>query len=288
MDPGPVRDLLTVALGVLTGALSGMFGVGGAVISTPGIRALGASAIVAVGTTLPSIIPGAASGTARYLREHLIDWRIVTWTAPAGVVASVVGSLLSRVIPGEGHLLMLLTAALLGWSALRTYRSGPAPASAAGGASDPTATAAAAGPVAAAPTDAPTALAPAPADARPAPYVAVGIVAGLLSGLLGVGGGIVMVPGFTQVGKMGIKPAIATSLACVAIFSIPGTVTHAMLGDIDWRFALLLAAGVIPGARVGATLAIRTSDRRLRLVVAGFLGLTSVIYAGGELAALLD
>jgi hypothetical protein len=117
--------------------------------------------------------------------------------------------------------------------------------------------------------------------------VAVGIVAGLLSGLLGVGGGIVMVPGFTQVGKMGIKAAIATSLACVAIFSIPGTITHALLGDIDWRFALLLAVGVIPGARVGATLAIRTSDRRMRLVVAVFLGLTSLIYAGGELNALL-
>jgi uncharacterized membrane protein YfcA len=288
-----VRDVLTVALGVLTGALSGMFGVGGAVISTPGIRALGASALVAVGTTLPSIIPGAASGTARYLREHLIDWRIVTWAAPAGVVASVVGSLLSRVIPGEGHVLMLLTAALLGWSALRTYRSGPTPmtptsmAPATDGPSDPTASAVATGP-GAPPTDAPTAApSTAPADARPAPYVAVGIVAGLLSGLLGVGGGIVMVPGFTQVGKMGIKAAIATSLACVAIFSIPGTITHALLGDIDWRFALLLAAGVIPGARVGAALAIRTSDRRMRLVVAGFLGLTSVIYAGGELNALI-
>jgi uncharacterized membrane protein YfcA len=278
MDPGPVRDVLTVALGVLTGALSGMFGVGGAVISTPGIRALGASALVAVGTTLPSIIPGAASGTARYLREHLIDWRIVWWTAPAGIVASVIGSLLSRVVPGEGHLLMLLTAALLGWSALRTYRSGPAPAPETE--ADP-------GPAEPHVADPPAQPAAAPPDARPAPYVAVGVVAGLLSGLLGVGGGIVMVPGFTQVGKMGIKAAIATSLACVALFAIPGTITHALLGDIDWRFALLLAAGVIPGARVGATLAIRTSDKRMRLVVAAFLGLTSVIYAAGELNALV-
>jgi hypothetical protein len=278
MDPGPVRDVLTVALGVLTGALSGMFGVGGAVISTPGIRALGASALVAVGTTLPSIIPGAASGTARYLREHLIDWRIVWWAAPAGIVASVLGSLLSRVVPGDGHLLMLLTAALLAWSALRTYRSDPAPAPA-----PVSETSTGAGGGEPAPADPPAA----PPDARPAPYVAVGIVAGLLSGLLGVGGGIVMVPGFTQVGKMGLKAAIATSLACVAIFAIPGTITHALLGDIDWRFALLLAAGVIPGARVGATLAIRTSDKRMRVVVAAFLGLTSVIYAGGELHALL-
>jgi uncharacterized membrane protein YfcA len=290
MDPGPVRDLLTVALGVLTGALSGLFGVGGAVISTPGIRALGATALVAVGTTLPSIIPGAASGTARYLREHLIDWRVVRWTAPAGIVASVFGSLLSRVVPGEGHLLMLLTAALLGWSAVRTYRSPPeaGPVEAAAPGADPAAVDADADPAADVAVTGGNVPPPetAPADARPGPYVAVGIVAGLLSGLLGVGGGIVMVPGFTQVGKMGIKAAIATSLACVALFAIPGTITHALLGDIDWRFALLLAAGVIPGARLGATLAIRASDRRMRTIVAAFLGLTSIIYASGEVAAL--
>ena len=79
MDPGPLRDGLTVLLGGLTDALSGLFGVGGAVISTPGIRALGASAVVAVGTTLPSIIPGAASGALRYRREGLIDVRSVAW-----------------------------------------------------------------------------------------------------------------------------------------------------------------------------------------------------------------
>ena len=121
MDPGPLRDALTILTGVATGTMSGLFGVGGAVISTPAIRALGASAAVAVGTTLPSIIPGAASGTARYMREGLIDGRVVRWTAPAGIVAAVLGSWLSKIVPGEGHLLMLMTAALLGFSAWRMY-----------------------------------------------------------------------------------------------------------------------------------------------------------------------
>jgi uncharacterized membrane protein YfcA len=57
VDPGPLRDALTVLAGVATGVMSGAFGVGGAVISTPAIRVLGASAAVAVVTTLPSIIP---------------------------------------------------------------------------------------------------------------------------------------------------------------------------------------------------------------------------------------
>src|SRR4051812_28908722 len=99
--------------------MSGLFGVGGAVISTPGIRALGCPASLAIGTTLPAIIPGAASGTARYAREQLIDWRVVRATAPAGVLAAVGGALLADVVPGHGHVLMLLTAALLGYSALR-------------------------------------------------------------------------------------------------------------------------------------------------------------------------
>ena len=67
MEPGLLRDALTLVLGVMTGVLSAAFGVGGAVLSTPGVRLLGASALVAVGTTLPSILPSAAAGTAMLL-----------------------------------------------------------------------------------------------------------------------------------------------------------------------------------------------------------------------------
>ena len=273
MDPGPLRDGLTLVAGAATGTLSGLFGVGGAVISTPAIRALGASAAVSVGTTLPSIIPGAASGTARYLREGLIDGQMVRWTAPTGIVAAVVGSWLSKIVPGDGHLLMLMTAALLGFSAWRMYatresETGASPESDAE-VSDLTLPIHGGGPTV------------------DDPLRAHRWRAGLLSGLLGVGGGIVMVPGFTQFAKTPLKQAIATSLACVAIFAVPGTITHAIQGDIDWRFAVLLAVGVIPGARLGAALTVRANSARLRLVVAAFLGLTAILYGGGELAALL-
>lgn len=277
MDPGLLRDALTVGLGLLTGVMSGLFGVGGAVISTPGIRALGATPLLAVGTTLPSIIPGAASGTARYAKEGMVDWSVVAVTAPAGIVAAVVGALAADHVPGEGHVLMLMTAALLGYSAWRMFPRDEG----AGGvdAADPLAE-----------TDAET-LDPAgdhpPVRHRPLAFAGVGIVAGTLSGLLGIGGGIVMVPGFTQVGDLPVKRAIATSLACVGLFAVPGTLTHALLGNIDWRFALLLCVGVIPGARIGAALAIRSGDRRLRRVVAGFLGLMALAYGIGETLALL-
>ena len=50
-----------------------------------------------------------------------------------------------------------------------------------------------------------------------------------------------------------LKEAVATSLACVGILAIPGTITHALLGDIDWAFAIPLCVGVIPGARSART-----------------------------------
>lgn len=257
MDPGSVRDALTLVAGLATGALSAAFGVGGAVISTPAIRALGASATVAVGTTLPSILPSAAAGTARYMREHLVDWRVVAWAVPAGVVGSVLGSLASHAVPGHGHVLMLLTAGLLAFTAARMTRPPPT-------------------------VDA------AEPSVPPAPWLlgAIGLAAGLLSGLLGVGGGVVMVPAFAELAHVPLRQTIATSLVCVGCLAIPGTVTHALLHDIDWRFAALLTVAVIPGARLGAAATIRSNDRRLRLAVAWFLGAIAVVYAAGELIAL--
>ena len=294
MDPGPLRDALALASGVATGAMSGLFGVGGAVISTPAIRALGASAAVSVGTTLPAIIPGAASGTVRYSRERLIDWRLVRLAGPSGALAAVAGSLLSPVVPGHGHVLMLLTAGLLGFSAVRLFRTAPSvrPDDLADRAEtdleladQPAAPERSGGP----PDDGsgPAARPVGSATGSSGTLVVLGVLAGLLSGLLGVGGGIILVPGFTQVIRLPLKPAIATSLACVALFAVPGTVTHGLQHDIDWRFALLLAVGVVPGARLGAALTMRADDRRLRPLVAGFLALTAVLYAAGEIHGLI-
>ena len=274
MDPGPLRDLLTALAGILTGALSGAFGVGGAVISTPAIRALGVPASLAIGTTLPSILPSAAAGALRYRREGLIDRRAVLLTAPVGLAASVGGALLSEVIPGEGRLLMLLTAVLLGGTSLRMARSEPAsdddrrpPLPAESGDPSPEAPHHGRGPASA--------------------FAAVGALAGLLSGLLGVGGGIVLVPGLTQVAGLSIKSAIATSLVCVAALAIPGALTHAALGNIDWRAAAFLTLTVIPGSRLGAAATMRASERTLRRVVAAFLGLVAVLYGSTELIGLL-
>ena len=267
MQPSLLRDALTLLLGLLTGLLSALFGVGGAIVSNPGVRALGAAPLVAVGTTLPSILPGAASGAVRYHREGLVDWQVVAWASVAGLAAVVGGSLLSHAVPGGGHLLLLTIAVLLAFTAWRTAFTGPSEDGEGGN--------------------------PAPAAAEAArirsgwrPAV-VGLAAGLLSGLLGIGGGVVMVPAFTELMNLSLKSAIATSLVCVGVFGLPATVTHAVLGDVDWRLAALLTVGVVPGARIGASLTIRTAERRLRLAVGAFLAVVAVVYFVTEARALL-
>ena len=272
----PLQTILVLVAGFFTGMLSGMFGVGGAVVSTPAIRALGATPIEAIGSTLPSIIPSAISGSLRYQRDGLVHWRVVRWTALVGCAAAVGGALLADVVPGDGHLLMVLTALLLMFTAYRTGQSptrpDPADAEELPPAQDP---------------DFADAVAPAgPPRTEWWRLAVIGVAAGLLSGLLGVGGGIIMVPAFASWVRLPIKEAVGCSLACVGILAVPGTITHQLLGHIDWAFALPLCIAVIPGARVGAHLAIRSSERGLRLSVAIVLGSIAVIYAAGEVWAL--
>lgn len=266
MQPGLLRDALALLIGLCTGMLSALFGVGGAIVSNPGVRALGAAPLVAVGTTLPSILPGAISGSFRYQRERLIDWQVVAWASAAGLAAVVAGSLLSHAVPGNGHLLLLTIAVLLAFTAWRTAFTGPSEDQERGN------------PVPA------TEQAHVRGGWRPA---AVGVAAGLLSGLLGIGGGVVMVPAFTELLHLPLKSAIATSLVCVGVFGLPATVTHAILGDVDWRLAALLTVGVVPGALIGAGLTIRTPQRRLRLLVGAFLAVVAVVYFVTEARALL-
>jgi uncharacterized membrane protein YfcA len=304
------QTLATVIVGLGSGVLSATFGVGGTAVSTPGIRLLGGGALTAVGTTLPSILPGAAAGTLRYSRAGLVDWDLVSRTAPPGVLAAVAGSRLSQVVPGDGHLLMLATAALIAFTAVRLARPHPTPPDAAGpgpaGSPGPTAGSpgSAAGSPGPAPPPEPAAGSPGPAAGSPGPApppepaaprgpisgwsaAVVGVVAGGLSGLLGIGGGVVLIPAFVGWLRLPIKGAVASSLVCVGVFALPGTITHAALGEIDWSFAVPLSLAVVPGARLGSRLAVRATDRGLRLAVAVGLAVVAVVYAGAELAALV-
>jgi len=286
----PWQTILTLAAGVATGVLSGMFGVGGAVVSTPAIRVLGATPLEAVGSTIPSVIPSAVSGSLRYRREGLIIGRVALWTLAAGLAATVGGALLTGAVPGNGHLLMIATAVLLAFTAFRMAR---VPSAAPARAQNPVDVEDPVGDLAAPASDLVLAHERDPDRSSPLGRRAevwrlglIGLAAGGLSGLLGIGGGVLMVPAFATWVRLSVKEAVATSLVCVGALAVPGMITHTALGNVDWAFAIPLSIAVIPGARIGAHLAIRSSDRGLRLAVAIVLGSIALAYGTGEIIAL--
>ncbi len=104
--------------------------------------------------------------------------------------------------------------------------------------------------------------------------IAIGALTGLYSGFLGLGGGFILVPMLTRWLGFDIKRAIATSLLAITILAIPGTITHAVLGNIDWRIAAVLAVGVIPGAILGSRLTLGSAERSVRIGFATLLLVT--------------
>ena len=245
--------LLGIASGFVAGTMAGAFGVGGAILTTPAVQVLlGARPIVAVGTPLPVILPTTLSGMQAYRRAGQIDDRAVVWAAPPGVVGAVVGALLTKII--DARFLLLATAVLIAWQAVRVGFGRR--------------TSAGTGPV-----------------VRPSPmaFVVMGLAAGLASGLLGIGGGIVMVPVMAGPMRMPLKRALGTSLVIIAFMVIPGTIVHAALGHIDWAIFLWLTLGVIPGAALGSRWTIRVRERTLRLTVGVFLMAVSLAYGGLEI-----
>lgn len=270
--------LATVAVGLFSGVLSGAFGIGGGLVTTPAIRLLlGYPALIAVGTPLPVILPGAVTGAHAYWRRDLADVKAGVVMGLVGSIGSVGGALLSA--RAGGTVVLIATAALIGWASLdmllqhRRATVEAAGAAIGEGESDEGLAAQAAS--------------VAPVSNRLVRLALLGIVAGVYSGFLGLGGGFVIVPGLTRFLGMPVKRAIGTSLVTVAVLAIPGTITHSLLGHISWPLAALLAIGVVPGAVIGAKLTERASDRSVRLAFALLLAVVGVWLAASEIVGLM-
>ncbi|NTU71706.1 MAG: sulfite exporter TauE/SafE family protein, partial [Coriobacteriia bacterium] len=250
-----MRELaITFGIGLVSGVLSGAFGIGGGIVTTPAIRLiLGAPALIAVGTPLPVIFPSALTGALNYARNGVADVRAGITCGIAGVATAVLGAWTTQLVGGT--VVLLATAALILWTAAdmilqvaRPMRESseaeehPTPASTTSVDGDSAARSERAKPVNGVPQNR-------PAVAR---LAVIGLLTGFYSGFLGLGGGFVLVPLLTRWVGFPIKRAIATSLVAVTILAVPGTITHALLGNIDWRIAAALAVGVVPGAFLGS------------------------------------
>jgi len=88
-----------------------------------------------------------------------------------------------------------------------------------------------------------------------APFLAIGLFGGITSGLLGVGGGIIMVPAMNLFAQVPIKTAIGTSLAVIIPTALIGVREHHRQGNVDWKIALPIAITALVGGYIGARLA---------------------------------
>ncbi len=103
---------------------------------------------------------------------------------------------------------------------------------------------------------------------------AIGLFAGTLSGLLGVGGGVILVPAFMRLLGMSIHQAIATSLCVIIATASVGSWKHYQLGHLptqSWKIIFLVSTLSVVGSYFGAALTGKLSDRGLRLIFAVFL-----------------
>jgi uncharacterized membrane protein YfcA len=100
---------------------------------------------------------------------------------------------------------------------------------------------------------------------------AIGLGAGILSGLFGVGGGIVMVPAMVLLAAMTQQRASATSLASIVPIAAVGAIIFGRADSVDLPAAGVLIVGSLIGVQIGARLMSRIGDDRLRIGFAVFM-----------------
>ena len=108
-------------------------------------------------------------------------------------------------------------------------------------------------------------------------FLGIGLGAGILSGLFGIGGGVVIVPALALLANFSPKTATGTSLGALLLpVGLLGAWTYHRAGNIEIRASLWIALGLLVGAFLGAQLVQHLSDLQLRRAFAGFLALIAV------------
>lgn len=208
--------------GVLAGAASGLFGVGGGVVVVPALVVLAAFPHkLATGTSLTAIVPISVAATAGYALDGEVNWAVAALVAAGGLVGAFFGTRYLRTM--RAPLLQALFGAFMILTAVRLVLGADGDGS---GLVDLT-------------------------WSSGAGLVLLGVMSGVLAGLFGVGGGTVIVPALTIVFGAPLVLAKGTSLAVIVPTSIMGTWRNQRAGLTSLRAGLLIGlAGVL--AAVGA------------------------------------
>lgn len=224
--------VLGYALAVVIGISLGLLGGGGAILTVPVlVYVLGVGMKQAVPMSLVVVGLTSLMGVVQHHRSRNVNLRAVVAFGPAAVVGSVLGSALALRVTAGFQLAVFGTVLLV--AATLMLRGGT-----------PAAT---------------------PAAARPLPVLAgIGGGVGLLTGLVGVGGGFLYVPSLALLGGLEMRQAVGTSLALITVSCAAGLAAYMGRVDIDWRLVAGFTALAFVGVRIGAALVPRVSQPALR------------------------
>lgn len=308
--------------GVFVGVMSGLLGVGGGTIMVPIFRlAFGMSPLASTATSLFAIIPTSISGVVAHARAKTCVPKLGLALGAGGAVMSPMGVWLASVSPG--WLVICVAAIVIGFSAFKMFKKAvkcaPAPRAGRAGSNAQAASAKCAPAQFAAAKDVPAQAAgssnvasssqgaasasqgaasaytsgPKPVPDQPVlsrkQYLqgaCIGLIAGLASGYVGVGGGFIMVPLMLAVLDIPMSLASGTSLIAIMILAIPGVIEQGLLGNIDYLAGIAIVVGSIPGALVGARLVRVVPERQLRFIFGGFLLVAAVMLMLNEFGIL--
>lgn len=266
-----VNALVIVGLGGLVGLLSGMFGVGGGFLTTPLLIFYGIPPTVAAASASTQVTGASVSGVFAHLRRKGVDFHMGAVMVAGGVLGALIGAVLFRVLQASGQIdtvISVLYVLLLGGigglmlkealQVIGAVRSGS--------------------PLPARKRRHHPLVAALPLRWRfyrsglyisPLAPLILGMATGVLTMLLGVGGGFIMVPAMLYLLGMGTQVVVGTSLFQILFVTMAATMVHATTTKaVDIVLAALLLVGSVVGAQLGARLAQRVSPEYLRLALA--------------------
>ena len=263
--------------GVFVGVMSGLLGVGGGTIMVPIFRlAFGMSPLASTATSLFAIIPTSISGVVAHARAKTCVPKLGLALGVGGAVMSPMGVWLASVSPG--WLVICVAAVVIGFSAFKMFKKAvkcaPTPRAGRAGGNVQAASAKAV-------PDQPVL-----SRKRYLQGACIGLIAGLASGYVGVGGGFIMVPLMLAVLDIPMSLASGTSLIAIMILAIPGVIEQGLLGNIEYLAGIAIVVGSIPGALVGARLVRVVPERQLRFIFGGFLLVAAVMLMLNEFGIL--
>ena len=273
-----IVGLLLAAGGFGAGVFGSLLGLGGGILIVPLLTVgFGVPFREAVGVSLVCVIVTSSAAAGAYLERHAANLRLGMLLEVFTATGALLGGLVAFLLPER--VLAALFAALLAYTAfsmLRRSGTEGAPPSLPAANGPGAAHDAAADPGPSSPSLADEVAGPGYRPRRLGAGAGGSLGAGVLSALLGVGGGIVKVPLMHLVMGVPLKVATATSNLMIGVTAAASAIVYLLRGGIDPYVAGPTAVGVFAGALIGSRLAARIHVRLLRLLFVGVLALTAI------------